>query len=190
MRRQWFSICVHTLCASRCRKIVKHLQAIKRVNYDQDIKSDTRINRRSRTSRRAYFDVSLGRKKCFTIVLGANFFSFFVRSHRNWFHWPMNKCRTGLKRLVTGKLFGKWKVWFFFFCSKSLRKKIKRNIFSSKYLIFNCEIRTLELIILNIETNFNACVFSAYVQFETTYVMYLEKFFWGILIFWNLQAMR
>lgn len=114
-------------------KIVKHLQAIKRVNYDQDIKSDTSINRRSRTSRRAYFDVSLGRKICFTIVLGATFLSFFLRSHQNWFHWPMNKCRTGRKRLVIGKLIGKMESFESFWESfrgslKQQTKKIEKRM--------------------------------------------------------------
>lgn len=43
--RNWFPIC--TLHASRSIELVKHLQAIKRVSYDQDIELDTRINRRS-----------------------------------------------------------------------------------------------------------------------------------------------
>lgn len=52
-------------------EIVKHLQAIKRVNYDRDIEPDTRVNR---TRRSKYFDVSFGRKNIFYDCSGAIFF--------------------------------------------------------------------------------------------------------------------
>lgn len=79
---------------SRSTQIVKHLQAIKRVSYDQDIELDTRINRMKETQEeQAYFDVSFGRKNSFTIVLGQFFFEhiFPLLSFHFWFQWPAKK---------------------------------------------------------------------------------------------------
>lgn len=180
---------ISDMCAHFMRlaspKIVKHLQAIKRVNYDQDIKSDTRINRRSRRQDEHILMSHLVVKNVLRLFWGQLFF--FLRSLASKLvslthEQVLNRIKTvGYWEIIRkiGRKVGK--LWIIFGQFWGAKKNPNDNR-SNLNLVLICEIRTHELIVLNIETNFNACILSADVQFETFKEGYFTKFFFLRLV--------